>query len=74
MLGEATLHVSGTFAGEAIRLPIQIAALHACGSKKEPAPDAVRKIVCQAPGTTHFEKPGASESVMTQIVVSGRRN
>jgi hypothetical protein len=27
MLGEATLHVSGTFAGEAIRLPIQIAAL-----------------------------------------------
>jgi hypothetical protein len=27
MLGEATLDVSGTFAGEAIRLPIQIAAL-----------------------------------------------
>jgi hypothetical protein len=29
MLGEATLDVSGTFLGEAIRLPIQIAALHA---------------------------------------------
>ena len=28
MRGEATLDVSGTFAGEAIRLPIQIAALH----------------------------------------------
>ena len=28
MLGEATLDVSGTFAGEAIRLPIQIVALH----------------------------------------------
>jgi hypothetical protein len=27
MLGEATLDVSGTFSGEAIRLPIQIAAL-----------------------------------------------
>jgi hypothetical protein len=27
MLGEATLDVSGTFAGEAIRLSIQIAAL-----------------------------------------------
>ena len=27
MLGEATLDVSGTFLGEAIRLPIQIAAL-----------------------------------------------
>ena len=27
-LGEATLDVSGTFPGEAIRLPIQIAALH----------------------------------------------
>ena len=28
MLGEATLDVLGTFLGEAIRFPIQIAALH----------------------------------------------
>ena len=30
MLGEATLDVLGTFLGEAIRFPIQIAALHFC--------------------------------------------
>jgi hypothetical protein len=41
MLGEAMLDVSGTFAGEAIRLPIHIAALHyAAGLRWWPPPGA----------------------------------
>ena len=40
MLGEATLDVSGTFAGEVIRLPIQIAALQFPTPGVEFAPDS----------------------------------
>src|SRR5438477_11433215 len=38
MLGEATLDVLGTFLGEAIRVPIQFAALHLAGVFRGAAP------------------------------------
>jgi hypothetical protein len=46
MLGEATLDVSGTFAGEAIRLPIQIAALQSTTKNQKPLRVTLNKL-CQ---------------------------
>ena len=52
MLGEATLDVSGTFLGEAIRFPIQIAALQ--------VPflfDRVKKLAFVMPSTLRRSPP-----------------
>jgi hypothetical protein len=59
MLGEATLEVSGTFAGEAIRVPIQIAALYpsiATSTNSGRPPDEAPRIMA-SPGWPEDSAP-----------------